>query len=492
MKKRWLAALVIAYVIVRTYIAALSSYGFYHGWNEGWYSLIARNYFSGSLWGQVAYQGGDLVAAVPPLFSYAVYASFKLFGISDISARLVSIFSEIIAVMGVYILARELYGERTAITSAAVFILIPWNALWFGRAQTDPLMIALLTLAVALYVRAYRNDKSMLPFGLTLGLAVFTKQPALAALPILLIWSYFEGIKKEVVLRALLSFLVGLMPLMIWLSHYLVSGNSAFVSHFAYGELATRSEPFSDAAKVTAVTIFGLSPFVLLASLYGIVKLEHKRKDLLILWLIILGAFVLVRTPPSHEYYSLLLMPAFAILASSGMVRFTDVRPPAKTLIIAVLLLSTIPISYALLFYAGDMGYTATRDAGTYIDDYMEQHPRDTLLVIAPGRYIPQLAWYADLTTSKDSNRQVYGISNELAGVSNEGIKEIAASSGSDVIFLVVDDRSGFIEKINTEYEQVYSSQYITNLPNMAGLYTRETQGAGGFSQKLVVFRLKG
>ncbi|MBU4491612.1 MAG: glycosyltransferase family 39 protein [Euryarchaeota archaeon] len=88
------------------------------------------------------------------------------------------------------------YDEKTASIAAIIFIFIPWNIMWFGRAQTDPLITALMTLAIALCVRAYKNGKSMLPFGIILGLAVFTKQPALAALPIVLIWSYFQGVKS--------------------------------------------------------------------------------------------------------------------------------------------------------------------------------------------------------------------------------------------------------------------------------------------------------
>ncbi len=68
MKKRWLIAVIAAYIIARIYIATLSSYGFYHGWNEGWYSLIAKNYFSGSLWEQIAYTGGGPFSSAPPFF----------------------------------------------------------------------------------------------------------------------------------------------------------------------------------------------------------------------------------------------------------------------------------------------------------------------------------------------------------------------------------------------------------------------------------------
>jgi 4-amino-4-deoxy-L-arabinose transferase-like glycosyltransferase len=488
MKKRWLIAVIAAYIAVRVYIATLSSYGFYHGWNEGYYSLIAKNYFSGSLWEQIAYQGGAPFSSAPPLFSYAVYASFKVFGISDISARIVSILSEIIAVSGVYILAKELYNEKIACIAAAIFIFIPWNLLWFGRAQTDPLMTALMTLAIALYVRAYKHEKSMLPFGITLGLAVFTKQPALAALPIVLIWSYLEGIKKAAIRNAIVCFVLGMIPLIVWLSHYLVTGNTTFISHFIYGELTNRSAPFSDAFKVSAATLIGISPVVFLVSLYEMIKMENRKANPLVPWLLIFGIFVLVRTPPSHEYYSLPLMPVFAILTASCVIRFAGSRAP---IIMAALLVSTVPVSYALLSYTGDMGYTATQDVNRHIDFYRVQYPQDTLLIITPGRYIPQMVWYADLTAPGYSNRQVYGISNDLASVSITDIEKITNTANAYTIFLVIDDRDGLVDRIGVKYRSVYSSQYETKLPNAAGMYTMEPQSAERFGQKLVVFQLK-
>ncbi len=299
MKKRWLIAVVAVYIAVRIYIATLSSYGFYHGWNEGYYSLIAKNYFSESLWEQIAYKGGVPFSSAPPLFSYAVYASFKVFGVSDISTRFVSILSEVIAVLGVYMLARELYNDITANIAAIVFIFIPWNILWFGRAQTDPLMTALMTLAIALYVRAYRNDKSMLPFGITLGLAVFTKQPALAVLPIVLLWSYFQGVKRKQIFNAIACFFIGMIPLFIWLSYYAFSGNYDVIFNIIFGELAYRSEPFSDLSRVVLFTAAGISPLIIAAAAYQILK-ERNVKNILAIWLLIYGVFVLVRTPLSQ------------------------------------------------------------------------------------------------------------------------------------------------------------------------------------------------
>jgi 4-amino-4-deoxy-L-arabinose transferase-like glycosyltransferase len=453
MKKRWLLAIIITYIVVRTYIATLSSYGFYHGWNEGYYSLIAKNYFSGSLWEQVAYPGGDPFSSAPPFFSYAVYASFKIFGIADISARLVSILSEIIAVSGVYILAKELYDERTAEIAAIIFIFIPWNILWFGRAQTDPLMTALMTLAIALYVRAYKNDTSMLPFGIALGLAVFTKQPALAVLPVVLVWSYFQGIKRKQIINAMLCFFAGMIPLLVWLSYYAVSGNFTVIFNIVFGELAYRSEPFSDLSRVVLFTAAGISPLVIAAAAYQILK-ERNVKNILAIWLLIYGVFVLVRTPPSHEYYSLPLMAPVAIMAGAGIVRISGKlnKRFATVLLMSVVVISALPVSYILLSYTGDAGYTATKDAGVFIKNYMDEHP-GKYLVLVQEKYSPQIAWYSGV--GLDGDRQMYSTIDDL---SDPYLDRITNNYTNKTFFLVADEIATRTEL--TKYEKVYTSIY--------------------------------
>ena len=462
MRNRWLFVIVAAYIVCRIYIATLSSYGFYHGWNEGYYSLFAKNYFTGSLWEQIAYPGGSPFSAVPPFFSYTLFSSFKVFGISDISARLVSILSEIIAISGVYILAKETYNEKVAQIAALLFLFIPWNVLWFGRVQTDPLMTALMTLAIALYVRAYKNNKSMLPFGITLGLAIFTKQPALATLPIVFIWSYFKGFKKKEVINAIFWFSTGMLPLITWLSYYVISGNYDVASHTIFGELVHRMEPFSNITKVVIFTAAGISPLVIMACFYQIFR-EKNIKNILTIWLLIYGVFVIVRTPPSHEYYSLPLMAPFAIFASAGIVDLSKSvsRKSAMLVLTVVVILSTIPITYVLMNYNGDAGYTATRDVGVYLKNYMDENPENEYLVLVQMKYSPQLAWYAGLGV--DGDRVIYSTIDEL---SVTYINEIVKDSDNKVIFLVVDEDA---EKgVLDEYENVKTSGYDGNILDLA------------------------
>ncbi len=459
-----------------------TSYGFYHGWNEGYYSLIAKNYFSGSLWEQIAYPGGGPFSSAPPLFSYAIYASFKIFGIADISARLVSILSEIIAILGVYILAKELYDERTADIAAIIFIFIPWNILWFGRAQTDPMMTALMTLAIALYVRAYKNGKSMLPFGITLGLAVFTKQPALAVLPIVLLWSYFQGVKREQIFNAIACFFAGMIPLFIWLSHYAFSGNYEVVYSIIFGELAHRSEPFSDLGRVVLFTAAGISPLVIAAAAYQIFK-ERNVKNILAIWLLIYGTFVLVRTPPSHEYYSLPLMAPVAIMAGAGVVGISSrlSKQFATVLLISVIVISALPATYILLSYTGDAGYQATKNAGVFLKNYMDEHPGDEYLIMAQMKYSPQISWYSGVDI--DGSRQIYSTVDDL---SDTYLDRIINNYTNKTFFLVVDETAARTEL--TKYEKVntsiYNNKNVLNLGEALGYQFNS-------ERKLIVLKMR-
>lgn len=489
-------SIVLLYLVLRVYLASISSYGFYHGWNEAHYSNIAKNYFTHSLLYQLSLIGSPAFNSLPPLYSYAVYASFKIFGISDISARLISIFSEIIAVLSVYLLARELYNKKTAVLSSLIFLFIPWNVLWFGRVQTDPLMTALMTASIALYVYAYSNNKSMLPFGICFGLAVFTKQPALVILPIIVIWSYLVGVKKQLLIKGVMFAIIGLVPLFMWLSYYLFVGDLNFLSHIAYGELANRTVPFADFMKVTVLTAIGISPLILFFAFYELIKSKNK-KNILYIWLVLYSIFVIIRTPPSHEYYSLPLTPVFTILAAEGMIKFSNtvvVRKyiPSKAFLVILILVtsSSIPVTYALLSYSGDMGYTCTEDVGNYLNKYMDSHPDETFLIVAPGRYVPQIVWYTNLTAVGYSDRQVYGISNDLSSVSIKDLANITDETDAISVFLVVDDRQGFMNIIEEYYEKVYETEYITRIPNIANVYTGEDAENKYFKQDLTVFKL--
>ncbi len=115
----------------------------------------------------------------PPLFIYTLALCFKLFGPSEVAARLPSELASVASIALLYYLARRLYGRSVAILAAILMALSPFNILFAPTAFTDPLMVAWVLAALCLAVKG-----SLGWCGLVLGLAAATKQQGLLFVPL--------------------------------------------------------------------------------------------------------------------------------------------------------------------------------------------------------------------------------------------------------------------------------------------------------------------
>jgi 4-amino-4-deoxy-L-arabinose transferase-like glycosyltransferase len=481
-----LAVFIIFFFILRLYIASSASFGFYYGLNEASYAGIAKNYFVRPLWRPTTpYYTSTPVNLTslytPPFFSYLVFASYNLFGISDLSARLVSLLAEMIAVLGIYFLAKELFNKKIARLSVIFFILQPWNVAGYGVAQTDPLQTTLMIVAITFFIRAYKYEKSMLPFGIAFGIGVFTKQPAAAVVLILGVWILFEGVKKHLIKKAILCMIIGLLPFIAFLSYNLLMGEYKDVEWVVWRELfrspgavGGKTVLFENVPRVTLALIGGASPFLLLAALYGIFKMENRRRDVLLIWLLIYGSFVFIRTPYAHDYYIFPLLPPLAILSAKGALQLQERFHDKHNMIIALLILLTIPISYSFLVYTGTLGYRCTEDVGIYLSDYIGNHPNETFLVLS---HQMSVAYF-----------YMSNLPDEIEGIHGRNPIEIAKEYNVSTVFIVTDDRK--VESKLKSLERVYTCVYKTNLPPLPGFIDSRFREDGHFGAHLNVYKL--
>ncbi|MFQ5812150.1 MAG: ArnT family glycosyltransferase [Anaerolineae bacterium] len=115
----------------------------------------------------------------PPLFIYTLALCFKLFGPSEVAARLPSELASAASIALLYYLARRLYGRAVAVLAAILMAFSPFNIPFAPTAFTDPLMVAWVLAALCLAVNG-----SLGWSGLALGLAAATKQQGLLFVPL--------------------------------------------------------------------------------------------------------------------------------------------------------------------------------------------------------------------------------------------------------------------------------------------------------------------
>jgi 4-amino-4-deoxy-L-arabinose transferase-like glycosyltransferase len=182
------AILIVATLYV-CYFSHLGAIGFV-GPDEPRYAWIARDMAETGDWVTPRLYGKPWFEK-PPLFYWGAALSFKLFGVSEASARLPSAISALLATLALAWLALRLYGAETA---RWLLLLLPTSVGMIGfshAAATDMPFSGMLTIAMvcaAVVLGLTRNENSpILPrspwltlilFGFFLGLAVLAKGPA--------------------------------------------------------------------------------------------------------------------------------------------------------------------------------------------------------------------------------------------------------------------------------------------------------------------------
>lgn len=269
-----------------------------------------------------------------PLLTWLMYPTLKIFSDPLFAGRFVSVLSGVFAALGIYFLARELFGRKTAVIASIIYIFSPFALLYDRLALYDSLLAGFgvwcLYLSVLL-VRRLRLDTALL-LGMTAGLGVLTKSSAwiyLMLSPFSIILFDFKSKKK-------------VKRLFIWLGFLTVSTAIAEVMYNSlrlspwfylirqknYSFIMTPAEFLKKPFELFFPNLNGLMSFlipyltlpILLVILIGLV-MAVVRKDTkiiyLFLWFIVpflsLGVIGVVIFP---RFILFMVMPLFIIAAS--------------------------------------------------------------------------------------------------------------------------------------------------------------------------------
>lgn len=423
-RTRTVLVLTVGFVILRTYIASLSGFGFHQGWNEAHYALLAEGFFKHPLIPRY----GDLhVYNVPPLFPYLVSASFLVFGESELAARLPSIVATGGTILMVYGLGVSVYRDRTiALVGAAIFSILPYVQLYGGRAQTDAILVFFVSAAIFAIQQWYRTSKRnyywLVAGGGFFSAAFATKQPALLVAGVVLVWLLGNWqFRTETIQRTVLlicaSFVL-LLPIVAWFYMNYVLAPAAFISDWEH-ELFSRTPPFDNVTLLIAIAFgLGLTPPVVATAAVGVLsELQNTIRELrrvggtdrgptiLFWWVLLFGAFVFVRTPQGHQYYAVILTPPLALLSAVGIqrtarfiARIEEYRGETIFVVLVVLTLISCTAGTVVLFElsgefsaANGGGSWVASDASNYLT---ESEIPDDATILVPKGYGPPIKWY--------------------------------------------------------------------------------------------------
>lgn len=175
-------------------------------WDEAWYAEIARNIV----------QSGDLLNLSwsgqpyfdhPPAGFWLIALAFKLFGVSEFTARLMPALAGLFSVLLIYLLGKELFGWVVGFASA---IALP-SSFWFlFRARSgnlDSFLVFFFLLTIFLAIKASQDKRFLVPFSVSLSFLFLTKTLVpFAILPVLAIifWRATPFKPQDLVLPAVI------------------------------------------------------------------------------------------------------------------------------------------------------------------------------------------------------------------------------------------------------------------------------------------------
>jgi 4-amino-4-deoxy-L-arabinose transferase-like glycosyltransferase len=146
--------------------------------DEAVFSEATREMVASGDYGTPRYNGANRFDK-PILFYWIQAASFRVLGISELSARLPSAIAAILLALACHLFARRLWGEREALRAAAALVLCPFFLVYSHAAVTD--MMLTLFIAASIFAFAAWGDEPDSPAG-RWGLRLFYVFAALALL----------------------------------------------------------------------------------------------------------------------------------------------------------------------------------------------------------------------------------------------------------------------------------------------------------------------
>jgi 4-amino-4-deoxy-L-arabinose transferase-like glycosyltransferase len=267
----------------------------------------------------------------PPLFFWLQAITFKIFAISDATAKYVSSFFGVAVIILTFFLAKIISDDDyLAFLSSLTLILHPYFFKHSRKCELETGLIFFITLAVLFFVISEKKQKPwfLLLSGISSGLGFLYKgPPAYCILAIVPIYYFLtKQYKKIFSIQFVLFLLISLCVPLVWLIPQLVYKGNAVIEKFFINQILWsiqgRSVKYVSVLQKIKNYLFFISVFFSyylpwsITGIFGVIKIVKEKLYLwfiLLIWVIIVWlGFTLAGY--KDDYYLLAFWPGWCVI----------------------------------------------------------------------------------------------------------------------------------------------------------------------------------
>jgi 4-amino-4-deoxy-L-arabinose transferase-like glycosyltransferase len=294
-----------------------------HSWDEAVYAESAKEMVQDGDW-LTPHWNHEKFLQKPPLFIWSTALSFKLFGVSETSARAMSALAGVGCVVLTLLIVRLFAAEFTAVIAALILLATPSFYLNARYAMTDVMLTFFMLLTIYAYLRTTENTKWWLLVGVSCGLAVMTKGagaiPLFVGLLIVIAWKDRAAFRRRDLWLG-----VGLCLVVAgtWHLTMLVLHGRPFVSDYFSSQVVSRTLRLMDSPEgqygafyYIPIVVLGFFPACLLLPLSIPSWLKERRLPIILPLFAATMLILYSLASTKHQWYMIPVFPIFAIIAA--------------------------------------------------------------------------------------------------------------------------------------------------------------------------------
>lgn len=295
----------------------------------------------------------------------------------------------------IYKIAEKQYNKKVAIIASMLFAVMPLT--WITRRiLLDSILLPFLLLAVLFAIQSARSRRRnffILLSGVCLGIAIFTKIPAVTMIPIVTYLIMRDGLNRDRSKQAKLKALgLWIIPVILiptlWPLESIVYGNfDSFIRTVVWQ--TQRSDVSIGLPWITGAFIL-FDPALFILSILGGIYATRKKEWLILLWTIPYLVFLILIGQTNYFYWTALL-PVFCIVSAVVLVEWlprlvTNWR--VSRILVSVITWSVLlfGLTTTIAIITNDISLSQ-RQAAVYVVSYLADHDETDMTVISSPTY---------------------------------------------------------------------------------------------------------